>query len=123
MEVHFAKAAGQIEKEVGWSEPTFIAHVVDDKDNAPTKLLDVRDGQDNKQSYCYTFKSSSTIHWGPEGDYNLGTILNSSSRSFDYDIFSWEHDGGKRCVWNATTDDNAGRNYGVVHTLYQKPTL
>ncbi|GEM_PF-1477270 len=114
MEARFVRAAGMISLEKGNSEPTYIATIANNTDLMPTRLLNAHANARQKEAVCYTFDTS-TDDWGPIVNQSLGVISRSTTGSVDYDILSWEDDGGKRCVWNEGIDDNANREFGSLH--------
>lgn len=114
LEARFVRAAGLIQLEKGESEPTFLATVADDTDLRPNRLFAINDNTKYPDAVCYYY-STTTNDWGPTVNKSLGVITNNTTGNIDYEIFSWEHDGGKRCVWNEGIDDNPNREYGSIH--------
>ncbi|AWV96767.1 3-coathanger stack domain-containing protein [Arcticibacterium luteifluviistationis] len=103
MEVHFVKGWGQVDEENGDSEPTFISKVQEDTGYDQNSLLSIADGASNSGSTCYYYSANSNFY-GPTVDYNLGTFTNSSGR-YDWNLMSYEDDGGSRCVKDNGDDD------------------
>lgn len=122
MEVHFLQNWGMIDTDGplgGNPEQSVIATARNNTDGIPKQLFDKSSGAVNNPKICYTY-GITTNDWGPLADLNMGTILNSSTGVFDYEVYSWEDDAGDRCTWD-TDDDSRGFYFNFINTLGQPP--
>ena len=64
-----------------------------DTDNDYTSLLSLTRGAANSGAACYAYyNATGSDYWGPTVVLNMGTILNSSTGKFDWNVLSFEDD-------------------------------
>lgn len=119
MEVHFLQHWGYIDSDGCCDIPdqSVIATARNNTDYLQKQLFDKSSGAANNPKVCYSY-STWDNGWAGLVDYNMGTILNSSTGVFDYEVFSWEDDGGDRCTWD-DGDDNRAYSWNWVSATGQ----
>ena len=87
---------GRIDTENG-PEPTWIADAANDTDNALNDLIIDTPGATYAGDKCYQLETVLNDDWNTDVDIVMAEIFGSSTGRFDWNVFSFERDGGALC--------------------------